>query len=393
MVVTEHQRGRLPLWSRLWLRLWLSAGLALLAQSTLAAVLPEDRADILYHSYSGDGLEVHGPSVLVRKSYKDKASVWANYYVDMITSASVDVEATASQYTEERVERSAGIDYLHGKTTMGLSWTNSEEDDYSATSYRFGLSHDFFGDLTTVGISYGRGDDTVRRAGDAVFEEAAERQVYRVDLTQVLTKSLIMNINYEGVTDEGFLNNPYRQVRYLDPTADRGFSYEPELYPNTRTSSAAAVRALYFLPYRASLKGEFRTYSDTWGISAWNGEVAYVHPLARGITLDFKYRFYTQEQADFYSDLFERRSAQNFLARDKELSTFTTHTIGAGISYEFETPWLPVVKRGEANLFVDYIRFQYDNFRNVNFDEQAVGTEPLHGFDSQVIRAYFSFWF
>ena len=83
-------------------------------------------------------------------------SVWSNYYVDMITSASVDVVATASKYEEQRNEASIGVDYLHGKTFMGLSYTNSEEDDYSANSVRFGISQDFFGDLTTLGISYAR---------------------------------------------------------------------------------------------------------------------------------------------------------------------------------------------------------------------------------------------
>ena len=43
------------------------------------------------------------------------------------------------------------------------------------------------------------------------------------------------------VTDEGFLNNPYRQVRFLDPVRCAGYSYESELYPRTRTSSAQAL--------------------------------------------------------------------------------------------------------------------------------------------------------
>ncbi|MGI9324737.1 MAG: DUF3570 domain-containing protein [Pseudomonadales bacterium] len=369
------------------------APLLFCALSAQAAVLPEDRADIMYHGYDGGGLEVNGPSVLVRKAYKDKASVWANYYVDMITSASIDVVSTASEYEEERKEKSLGIDYLHGKTFMGLSYTNSEESDYTANSMRFGISQDFFGDLTTLGISYARGWDTVRRNGDDVFEEDAKRQVYRVDLTQVLTRNMIFNLNYEGVTDEGFLNNPYRQVRFLDPSSARGYSYEQELYPRTRTSSAVAGRVMYYLPYRASLKSEFRYFTDTWGISAWNAEIAYVHPLPKGLTLDLKYRFYTQTSADFYSDLFPRRSAQNFLARDKELSSFDTHTLGAGISYEFETPFLPLFKKGEANLFVDFLSFKYDDFRDVTEEGSAPGDEPLYSFDSVVLRAFVSFWF
>ena len=222
----------------------------------------------MYHGYDGGGLQVVGPSVLVRKGFRDTVSVWSNYYVDMITSASIDVMATASEYEEERDEKSIGVDYLHGKTFMGLSYTNSEEDDYSANSVRFGISQDFFGDLTTLGISYGRGWDTVYRNGDPNFEEDTTRQGYRVDLSQIITKNMIVNLNYEGVSDEGFLNNPYRQVRYLDVNSARGYEYEPEIYPRTKTSSATAIRALYYLPYRASAKAEYRYYTDTWGVDA-----------------------------------------------------------------------------------------------------------------------------
>jgi len=362
--------------------------------SSSAAILPEDRSDIMYHGYEGGGLEVVGPSVLVRKGFKDKVSVWANYYVDMITSASIDVVATASQYTEERKEKSIGFDYLHGKTFMGMSYTNSEESDYSAQAARIAISQDFFGDLTTLGISYARGSDTVRRNGDDVFEAETERQIYRVDISQVITKNLIININYESVTDEGFLNNPYRQVRFVDPSVNRGFSYELEVYPRTRTSSAQAIRAMYFLPYRAALKLEYRNYSDTWGINAFNGEIAYTHPIDEtGLTVELKYRYYEQTGADFYSDLFPRSNAQNFLARDKELAAFQTQTIGAGITYEFGLDWLPGFERGQASLFVDYIDFQYDDFRDVTQTGFALGTEPLYGFDATVLRLFFSFYY
>ncbi len=367
--------------------------LSAVALTAHGAILPEDRADVMYHGYDGGGLEVTGPSVLVRKGYKDKVSVWANYYVDMITSASIDVVTTASEYTEEREEKSIGFDYLRGRTFMGLSYTNSEESDYSSDAIRFGISQDFFGDLTTLGISYARSRDTVTRNGDDIFEEDTDRQSYRVDVTQILTKNLVVNLNYEGITDEGFLNNPYRQVRYVDSDAARGYSYEAEIYPRTKASSATAIRAMYYLPYRASLKGEYRYYTDTWGINAFNAELAYTHPLGKGITLEVKYRFYDQSAADFYSDLFPIQNAQNFMARDKELASYTTHTVGAGISYEFKPRWLPFFKKAEANLFVDWIQFDYADFRDVRVASAAPGTEPFYDFDSIVLRAYISFWY
>ena len=368
-------------------------GCLLLSVATQAAVLPEDRADVMYHGYNGGGLQVDGPSILVRKAYKDKVSVWANYYVDMITSASIDVVTTASEYSEQRDEQSVGIDYLTGKTFMGLSYTTSEESDYSSDSVRFGISQDFFGDLTTIGVSYARGRDEVRRNGDENFAEKTDRQNYRVDLTQILTRSLVLSLNYEGITDEGFLNNPYRRVRFVDPREVRGYAYQSELYPDTKTSSAFAVRGMYYLPWRASLRAEYRNYSDSWGVSAWNVEMGYTHPFDFGLTLEARYRYYDQTSADFYSDLFPFANSQNFLARDKELASFANHSVGAGATYAFNTPWLPFVERGSLNLFVDYMTFDYDDFRDVRVTGGAAGTEPLYSFDSFVLRTFVSLYF
>ncbi|MDA1074555.1 MAG: DUF3570 domain-containing protein [Proteobacteria bacterium] len=357
-----------------------------------SAILPEDRADVMYHGYDGGGLEVTGPSVLVRKGFKDKVSVWGNYYVDMISSASVDVMATASPYDEERTEYSIGVDYLRGKTFMGLSFTSSEESDYTSNAVRFGISRDFFGDLTTFGISYARGEDEVRRSGDDTFAEETTRQSYRVDMSQIITRSLIVNLNYEAITDEGFLNNPYRQVRYYDPSIPvLAYSYQAERYPRTKTSNAAALRAMYYLPYRAALKFEYRTYSDTWGVDAYNVEVGYTHPFNDRLVVDLKYRFYDQTAADFYSDLFPFADAQNFLARDKELASFSSQTVGMGVSYELAPDWMPFFKKSAIHFNVDYVQFDYADFRNVlEVVPDTPGTEGLYSFDSVVLRVFFS---
>lgn len=366
--------------------------IALLWSSTAqAAILPEDRADVMYHGYDGGGLEVGGPSVLVRKGIDDKVSVWANYYVDMITSASIDVVATASEYTEERKETSAGIDYLRGKTIMSAFYLRSDESDYTANAAGLSISQSFFGDLTTLSMSYAMGWDEVRRNGDDVFEDEIERQAFRIDVSQILTKNMIVSLNYEAITDEGFLNNPYRQVRFLDGSG--GFSWEAELYPRTKTSHAVAVRGMYYLPYRAALKAEYRSYGDTWGIDAFNAEIAYVHPFDNGVTVEARYRYYSQTAADFYADLFPRAQAQNFLARDKELSTMQTNTLGLGVAYEFGTGWLPGFDKGEVNLTMDYMQFNYDDFRDVTVSGATPGEEPLYSFDSWVTRAFISFWY
>lgn len=364
------------------------------AAPTKAGVLPEDRADIMYHSYSGDNVTIDGPSFLMRKKFLKNFSASANYYVDMVTSASIDVVTTASEYTEERTQFSGGIDYLRGKTMMSLGYSHSEENDYLAQNLSFTVSQDIFGDLTTVSMGYSYGWDEVGQSTDPTFEDQVRRQSYRLGVSQILTKSIIMGMSFETITDEGYLNNPYRTVRYLDPTdLGRGYSYEQEVYPRTRTSNAGAVRLKYFLPYRAALHGEYRFHADTWGIDGHTGEIGYTHPTDSGFIFEVKYRHYTQTKADFFSDLFPRRQAQNFLARDKELSGLTSHTVRFGVTYEFAKGGWHFVDKGSVNLFYDFIRFDYDDFRDLRDTSFAPGTEPFFSFDADVIQAFVSFWF
>jgi hypothetical protein len=362
------------------IRLPALASLLLAASSAaFAAVLPDDRADVLYHRYDGGGVTIDGPSLLLRKKFAEKYSVSANYYMDMVSSASIDVMTTASPYKEERTQGSLAFDLLQGKTQYSVSYTLSDEND-------------IFGDLTTVSFGFSQGWDEVRKRGDTAFQESVDRRNYRFGLQQIVTPQLMAGLNYEVITDEGFLNNPYRSVRYLDDTSARGFSYQPELYPQTRTSNAIAINARYYLPYRAAIHGEYRYYTDTWGIDANTASVGYTHPWGKRWIFEAGYRWYDQSAADFYSDLFPRVDAQNFLARDKELSTFTSHMFSLGATYELSSLGWDRIRRSTINLFYDRINYQYDDFRDVTAGG-APGTEELYGFDADVFRLFISGWF
>ncbi len=374
-----------------------------LANPVGAAVLPEDRADLLYHRYDGGGVVVDGPSVLVRKKFADKVSVVANYYLDMVSSASIDVLSTASPYTDERTQMSLGLDYLRGKTTYSIGYIDGDESDYLAKTAYLGISQDMFGDLTTISLGYRRGmNDVFRNIKDAAtgakqrdpgFQQEMDTRAWSASLSQVLTRDLIGVLSYELVTDEGYLNNPYRQVRYADPTAPRGFSYTPELYPRTKTSNSASARLKYSLPWwRAAVDGTYRYYTDTWGVAAQTVQLGYTQPAFGNWIFDARYRYYTQDAADFYRDLFPRRNTLNFQGRDKELSTYVGHTIGVGATWEFRVGRLPWLEKGTVNLRSDYMMDSYADCRDVTAGGTA-GTEPLYELDASVIQFFVSAWF
>jgi len=365
----------------------------LLAAGARAGVLADDRADLMYHLYDGGGVRIDGPALLVRKKFEETYAVSASYYVDMVSSASIDVVTTASPYTEERTQYGLGAEYLRGKSTYTLGFSNSKENDYEADTASLAISQDMFGDLTTLQLSFARGWDKVFRRGDTDFSDKLDRRVYGIDLTQVATKSLLLGFSWETITEEGFLNNPYRSVRYLDADAAAGFAFEPERYPRTRTGNALAARGRHFLPWRAAMQLEYRWYTDSWGIRAHTAQLGYTHPVGPRWVLDAHYRWYTQDAADFYADLFPRSNFQNFLARDKELSTLVSHTIGVAASYEFSLPRAGFFKKTTVNLKYDYIIFDYDDFRDLRVTGVPPGSEPLYRFNANVVQLFLSGWF
>ena len=368
----------------------------LASMSTLrAGVLPEDRADAMYHSYDGGGVTVDGPVYLVRKGDNKNFSVSANYYIDSISSASIDVVPQGSAYNEQRNQWSASVDYLHADTSMTANYSYSDESDYKADTYGFSISQSMFGDLTTVALGYSRGNDDISSNVDPAFDDTADHQNYHVSLSQVLSKNLLLSVNYDAVTDEGFLQNPYRNIRVLndpdDPSAGYNFN-TPETYPETRTSNAISASFMFYLPYRAALKTGYRYYTDDWDIDAHTADLAYTHPLWDKWIFELSYRFYTQTDAEFYGDLFERPDQQNFMGRDKELSEFTDHTVGFALSYDVLEDGWGYLDKATLNFKYNHIWFDYENFTDVR-GNPAVGQEPKYDFDADVIQIFGSIWY
>ena len=370
----------------------IALSLSLSLTSSQAAVLGADRLDVLYHSYEGGGMKIDGPSILLRKKATESVSVTAYYYLDSISSASVDVLSTASAYTEERNEGQLGIEYLHDKTIMSFNIRQSDEDDYLAQSLSANISHDTFGDLTNISMGFSYGDNDIKRNGDEVFEEESQQYRIRASINQILTRNLTASLSIEAIADNGYLNNPYRTIRYVDNSALSGVGYQSEIYPETRNSFATKLSASYYLPYRAALFVHYRYFSDSWEIKSNDVELGYRHPIGDAFELELKLRYYQQSQANFYSDLFPYKDAQNYLARDKELSDFNNMTVGIGITYSLPNSLSYGNSRSEASLQWDYIDFNYNNFRNP-LDEGGVGNESLYGFSANVIRAFYSIYF
>ena len=379
--------------------------LLFVAQSAFAAVLPDERIDVMYHGYDGGGAQIDGPSILVRKNIGTAVSVSANYYVDMVSSASIDVVTQGSKYSEERKEHGFSGQYMIDRSTIKLGYVSSKESDYDATTYSFGVDQSFFGDLTTLGFGISFGEDVVGQNIDPTYHRDLQRRKYSVNASQIVTKNLLMSLSVDTVTDqclnlleeESCLNNPYRSYRFFDER-NNASGWRAERYPHTRNSDAIGLRGIYHLPWNGSLRGEYRTFTDNWGIEAENYEIRYTHRYNTAWIIEGKVRAYEQTGADFYADVFPFENPQNFKARDKELSPFNSVVFGLGVTYKLPVGTIPWFEKSTVNLYWDHFNIDYDDFRDARQStgetpQAAIGDESLYSLQADVIRLYFSVWF
>ncbi|HEY2781601.1 MAG TPA: DUF3570 domain-containing protein [Steroidobacteraceae bacterium] len=374
----------------------------LLIRSTSADVLPDNRADVFYSKYSGGGMDITGYSATARAKITENFALEANYFIDKVSGASVDVLSQASVIKDERKQKSGTIEYLHDKTTYTASYMSSVERDYVSDTASFSLSQDMFGDLTTVTLGFantknkvGENNGTANDPNVAWLGHALTR-AYSGGVSQIITKNFIAGVNLQVITDAGYLANPYRSIRYLDPTNPKGYSLATQVYPDTHTSTAVQVQGKYYLPYRAAVTALYRYYTDTWGVLGNTFELDYTHPIRNRWIFEGRVRYYKQTAATFYSDLFPFAGSQNFTARDQNLAALDNTTIGAKVTYAFLPDGWRFFKRGTVTFDASRIRFNYRDFRDIKdfgVPTYGPGAEPLYQFNANVFQVFVSMYF
>jgi len=381
----------------------------LLVRAAGADVLPDDRADLFYSKYSGGGMDITGESVLVRKKFTENFAVEGSYFIDKVSGASIDVLSQASQIKDERKQKTATVEFVHDKTTYTAAYIESDERDYRSNTTSFSLKQDMFGDLTTLSFAFANTTDTVgENNGTAnvpivAWLGHAGSKSYDIDLSQIVTKNFIAGVNFNVITDQGYLANPYRSVRFLDPGNPKGYSLGSQVYPDTRTSTAVQIEGKYYLPYRAAVTGSYRYFRDTWSIVGNTYELDYTHPISNIWILEGRFRYYKQNHANFYSDLFAYADEYRFEGRDQDLAAQDNYTIGAKATYAFLPNGWKMFKRATVTLDVSRVTFHYLDFTDIKYyglqsspgiiGGYQPGSEPLYQFNATVFQIYMSMFF
>ena len=335
-----------------------------------AVDLPEDKAETLFHSYSGGGVTALGPAVLVRKSIMDKVSVAGTYYMDAVSNASIDVVTTASKYHEVRNEFGLSADYVYRDAQITLSGLSSHEPDYTANTGSLDISQEVFGGMTTVALGFTRGADKVLKHNAPEFSDTARHWQYRLGVTQILTPRWLMSANLEALSDDGYLGSPYRFARVFGAAV-------PERNPRTRSSRAAKLRLIGDLGSRDSMHVEYRYFRDTWAIKAHTAELGYSRYLGQSWLADAYVRYYTQTKAVFYSDNAPTETV--YVSRNRQLSTYNDASLGAKLSYSLKK--VPGKYDVKLNGAYEFTHFSFKDFTDVR-------TGSLYGYNANIVQVF-----
>lgn len=335
-----------------------------------AATLPEDKAEAMVHAYDGGGVRASGPALLVRKSLADRVSLSASYYLDAVSNASIDVVTTASPFKEKRNAYTVGVDYLVRDSILSLSAETSKEPDYKADGVTLGVSQEVFGGMTTVSLGYTRASDKVGKKDEGFFDYARHWQ-YRLGVAQILTPRLLANLNFEAVSDDGYLGNPYRAARVFGAAV-------PERNPRTRSSRAVKFSVIGDLGARNSARAEYRYFWDTWAIKAHTAEFGYSRYFGDAWLADATLRYYTQSKALFYYD--NAPSETLYVSRNRQLGTYNSIGLGAKLSYTLKR--VPGQYELKANGGYELVRFKFKDFTDRSGN--------LYTYDANVLQLFLS---
>ena len=364
-------RAAIGLWRRLLALL--GSLLGVLAPGTSRAVdLPGDKAEALIHSYIGGGVNAYGPAFLVRKSIMDKVSLAGTYYMDAVSNASIDVVTTASPYHEVRHEFGLSADYVYRDAQITLGAMTSHEPDYVANTGNIDVTQEVFGGMTTVAFGFTKGSDKVGKKNSPEFSDHAHHWQYRFGLTQILSPHWLASLNFDALSDDGYLGSPYRSARVFG-------AFVPERNPRTRSSRAGKIKLVGDLGSYGAINFGYRYYTDTWDIKAHTVEGGYSHYIGEKWLADIFARYYTQTHANFYSD--NAMTETVYVSRNRQLSTFNDYGLGARLSYDVRR----VPGRYDVKLVgaYEYTRYKFKDFTEVR-------TGELYGYGASVIQVYLS---
>jgi hypothetical protein len=243
---------------------------------------------------------------------------------------------------EQRDAISSNLTYFFDKAALGFGGGFSRENDYTSRYVNTNASIDLNNKLTTLNFGASAAFDIVEPTGREIiepdgrdFKSSALRsktsQQYLLGVSQVIDKDSLIQSNITFGYHSGYLGDPYKLVYFT------GEGLNPDVRPGEKFQWAWLTQYVrHFKQFNsAALHSDYRFYTDDWGINAHTVEISWHQPIADGWQLIPRFRYYSQDKADFYQPFFNSSEQLQAYSSDYRLAGFGALSGGIKLSKEF----------------------------------------------------------
>lgn len=345
---------------------------------------------LLYYSEDNRRVDDYSFSLLARRLLVDDRSLSIGLTVDSLTGATPngairqDVPQTFTRpsgnsvytipagelplddtFLDTRVALTVGWEQPLGrlwKTSVGFS--GSKEYDYLHLGVNGSISRDFNNRNTTLSAGLALSQDSLDPEGGTPIAFAPmldvgdtsnklgteDKDVIDIVLgvTQVVSRRMIVQLNYSFSDNSGYLTDPFKFLSLVDGTTGDTVTRTPapgaegpshefrfENRPEERTKHSLYGQTKYYMNGKV-LDASYRYMTDDWEIDSHTVDVRFRWPLGERSYLEPHFRFYTQTAADFYTiSLVDGVALPAFASSDYRLGEFDAVT--AGLKFGWKT--------------------------------------------------------
>jgi len=242
------------------------------------------------------------------------ASPW---FVGESASGDPKVIMSGASIEDTRTEVTVATRYYFDRGNVGVGYTNSDEDDYESDAFSLDGAFNTADGMRTYSAAISYSDDEIDPTQGTVptNTEGDDKEITSgyLGLSQIISKNALVRFGISYTYREGFLTDPYK---FRDSRPDEREEW---------VFSTGYRR--FFDQYDAALQVDYRYFDDDWDVVAHTLDVAWVQNIGSDVQLTPFIRYYTQEEAEFFSVVAD--TAREFHADDYRLSSFGAFSYGA----------------------------------------------------------------
>jgi hypothetical protein len=302
------------------MRLQLKAVLALAILATAAAADPHAEATLRVYS-DDDDITVISPSAAVETALGD-TTVDVDLSADAVTGASIDVITSASPrpIDERRVE----LGVAASRSILSGGVRGSHENAHDSVRGTAELHVELLDRRLTLDARYIAGLDAIGSVTDRDFHRRRSLHQPGLDVTLVLDRRTLVDVDVEVASWSGYHASPYRRVPLVEPAAPTP-TWLDEVTPAERRFIAGAARVRRAIGETWFAAASYRAYADDWAIRSHTATLDIRRQLGDRLLLGATARGYVQNGARFYRSSYVDDGALPALrTRDRVLGPMRT---------------------------------------------------------------------